>query len=173
MHIILLLILFILSISIVGFSLYTGISPMPSSRAAQKAFLKVLPQNAVHIYELGSGWGGVAFAMARACPKATIHAFELSWVPWLISICIRAIYQYKNVKIYRRNFFCFSLSKADVVVCYLYPGAMCKLRSVFEKELRSKTQVLSNSFAIHGWKPHAVIPVNDIWHSKIYAYIVN
>lgn len=143
---------------------------MPSSGAAQKSFLTALPQNVKHIYELGSGWGGLAFAMARAYPKATIHAFELSWLPWLVSVCVRAACRYQNVKIYRKNFFSCSLREADVVVCYLYPGAMHKLRPVLENGLKPGTWVLSNSFAIPGWKPRTVIPVADLWRSKIYVY---
>ncbi len=166
----LLLILIILSISIVGFSLYTGISPMPTSRAAQKSFLTALPKDAKHVYELGSGWGGLAFAMARVCPKATIHAFELSWLPWLVSICLKVSCRYRNVKIYRKNFFSYSLREADVVVCYLYPGAMHKLRPILEKGLKPGAYVLSNSFAVPGWKPHKVLPVQDLWYSKIYVY---
>lgn len=144
---------------------------MPSSRAAQKAFLTTLHTHAKNIYELGSGWGGLAFAIARTCPEATIHAFELSWLPWLVSSCVCKICHYQNVRIYRKNFFFTSLGEADVVVCYLYPGAMHKLQPVFEKELKPGALVLSNSFAVPGWKPHAVIPVNDLWHSKIYVYV--
>ena len=144
---------------------------MPSSRAAQRTLLKALPKNSKHIYELGSGWGGLAFAIAGANPKATIHAFEVSWLPWLVSVCMCFVYRYRNVKIYKKNFFSCSLKEADVVVCYLYPGAMRKLRPVLEKELKPGASVLSNSFAIPGWGPPRVIPVTDLWHSEIYVYM--
>lgn len=143
---------------------------MPSSRAAQKAFLSALPPHIKHIYELGSGWGGIAFAAARACPTATIHAFELSWAPWFFSCCVRIACRYHNVRIYRKNFFSCSLREADVVVCYLYPGAMRKLSPLCEKSLKPGALILSNSFALPGWTPQAVIPVDDFWKSEIYIY---
>lgn len=167
---ILVLILIILSISIVGFSLYTGISPMPSSRAAQNAFLNALPRGILQIYELGSGWGGLAFCMARNRPEATVYAFELSWLPWFVSICRRVVGRYHNVKIYRKNFFYISFHSADAVVCYLYPGAMLHLRPQLEAELKVGSCVISNSFAIPGWKPQQVIAIPDLWSSNLYVY---
>lgn len=143
---------------------------MPSSRAAGRVILNALPPDVPHIYELGSGWGGVAFAIARARPQATIHAFELSWMPWLVSHCFRMAFGMGNVKIHRKNFFTCSLAQADVVVCYLYPGAMRQLGPLCEEVLKPGAWVLSNSFAIPGWRPQAVIPVDDLWKSMIYVY---
>lgn len=174
MHIvlvILIIILFILSVSIVGFSLHTGISPMPSSSKAKKAILSVIPQDSHTIYELGSGWGGLALALAKALPLAQLHAFELSPLPWIISTLVQKIVRRSTLNIYKKNFFLHPLEGADVVVCYLYPKAMQKLKSKFEKELRPGTWVISNSFAIPGWAPVKVVQLNDIWKSEIFVYI--
>ena len=39
------------------------------------------------------------------------------------------------LKFERRGFYSVSLTEAQVVVCYLYPGAMERLRGKFESEL--------------------------------------
>ena len=52
----------ILGLTVIASILYgtikTGISPMPSSRQAQKAVLALIPSSISRlVYELGSGWG--------------------------------------------------------------------------------------------------------------------
>lgn len=143
---------------------------MPSTVKARNAFLQALPLDVKNIYEFGSGWGGVAFALAKQCPTATIHAFEISWLPWFISWFRKQNFGYYNLKIYRKNFFLAQLDQADVVVCYLYPGAMRRLKPFLEKSLKEDAWVLSNSFTIPLWKPKGVISVNDFWKSEIYVY---
>ena len=168
--VLLVLLLLIFSISIVGFSLYTGISPMPSSRNATRIMALSLPKNSQNIYELGSGWGGLAIYLARKHPLARCHAIEISPLPWIVSVALQRIRQCSNLKIRRKNFFLLSLAEADVVVCYLYPGAMLKLKTKFERELKQGSWVISNSFAVPGWVPANTVQINDIWGSKIFIY---
>lgn len=142
-----------------------GISPMPSSRKAQKALLSLAGSGIV--YELGSGWGSLAVALSK---KNRVHAFENATIPWLVSLLQKRFHQANNLSIERTDFFTKDLSKADIVICYLYSGAMQKLGPKFEKELKKGTLVISNSFQIPGKKPDQVIEVNDWMRSKIYCY---
>ncbi len=57
-----------------------------------------------------------------------------------------------------------------MVVCYLYPGAMRKLKDKFEQELAPGTLVVSNTFSISGWKPINVIDTHDLYNTHIYLY---
>lgn len=165
-----LLFLFIGSISIVGFSLYVGISPMPSSRAAKEAILSLIPPDYKNIYELGAGWGTLALPIAHSHPSSRIHAIEISPIPWMVLVLRRKIQGFSNVMIKRKNFFSISLHEADLIVCYLYPGAMKKLKAKFENELKAGTLVITNSFAIPGWIPLKEIQTQDFWNSRIYLY---
>ncbi|PIS03205.1 MAG: SAM-dependent methyltransferase [Chlamydiae bacterium CG10_big_fil_rev_8_21_14_0_10_42_34] len=159
------LLISILLLSVAVDTVRLGISPMPSSKRAKQAILSI-PKNGL-IYELGSGWGNLAFALAEKYP---IRCFECAFLPWIFSSLLKVIRRRKNISIERKNFFSENLSKADVVVCYLYPGAMEKLKDKFENELKSGALVISNSFQIPGKKPDHVIEVNDWMHCNIYCY---
>ena len=170
---ILFLLLTIVTISIVCFSLHFGISPMPSNRKVKRALLTYLPDDQKgKIYELGSGWGGVAFLLARRYPNCQIVAFEGSWVPYFCAKLLHRFYCFPNLTFRRKNFFDHSLDDATGVFCYLYPGAMEKLKVKFEEELHPGTWVLSNTFAIPGWSPEKAVELKDIYRSKLYHYFL-
>ncbi len=142
-----------------------GISPMPSSRKARKVLVSLVQKGAV--YELGCGFGTLAAALSR---KNGVCAFEQALIPWFFSVIQKHIRGAKTLSIERKDFFSVDLSHADVVVCYLYPGAMQRLGPKFEKELKKGAMVLSNSFQIPGRKADEIIEVGDWMRSKIYCY---
>lgn len=156
--------------SIVFYSWKYGISPTPSSRQAKRQILRLIPEGKETIVELGSGWGTLAFALARQCPLAKIEAYEISSIPYLVSKGIQRMLCYSNLNIHKQDFFQVSLESASVVVCYLYPGAMKKLKTKFEKELAKGTLVISHTFAVPGWSPQAVFYLNDLYQNPIYLY---
>jgi len=160
-------------ISIVLTSLRAGISPMPSSRKAQKAIISAIPPNTNGlIIDLGSGWGNVAFPLARSFPQATVRGVELSLIPWAMSRIGAALWGPSNLDIGRGNFQDIPLEGAEVVICYLYPEAMTSLKTKFEEELKSDTLIISNTFGIARWEPEEVITLNDIHQTPIYCYRV-
>lgn len=124
------------------------------------------------IYELGSGWGTLAFPLANKFPSCLVIAVENSPFPYLVSKLRGFIFPLKNLVMQKEDFFQVSLKDARVVVCYLYPGAMSQLKEKFEKELREDSWVISNTFAIPGWKPVKEITLTDCYRTKIYLYSV-
>lgn len=168
---------FILSLAIVSIVFYSmsyGISPMPSSSKAKKALLQAIPTEIQgKIFELGSGWGTLAFAIAKRCPQCLVYAYEISIVPWLISRLIQSQLQLNNLFILRRDFFKVSLVEANLIVCYLYPGAMSKLKQKFEAELKPGTMVISHTFAVPGWTPLKIYQLNDLYKTLIYIYLLD
>ena len=160
-------------ISIVATSLRVGISPMPSSRKAQKAIISAIPHNTQGlIFDLGSGWGNVIFPLARSFPLASIRGIELSLVPWAVSQIRASLFGSSNLDIQRGNFQDISLECAEVVVCYLFPDGMTSLKKKFEEELKPNTLIVSNTFRLAGWEPEEVITLNDIHQTPIYRYRV-
>lgn len=143
---------------------------MPTSRMAKKAILSLIPPSSRHIYELGSGWGHLVFPLAKAHPAAQIHAFEISPIPWIVSKWIHFILRYPNLLIERRDFLNLDLEGADCVVCYLYPGAMRRLKDKFDKELKADAVVISNSFFIPGWGEAKVITVGKLIKTNVYLF---
>jgi len=143
---------------------------MPSSSKAKKGIVSVIPKDTHIIYELGSGWGGLAFALSNAFPFAQLHAFEISPLPWIFATCMQKITGHITIQFHKKNFFFTSLAKADVIVCYLYPKAMNELKKKFEQELKPGTWVISNAFTIPGWTPVKVVQLKDVWKSEIFVY---
>ncbi len=174
MHIIPLLfgIILFFSITIVLFSLYVGITPMPSSLLTKKAMLKECATGGDRVYELGSGWGGVAFAIARRFSHKQIHAFELSWLPYLYARFKLKMMPLENLHFYNKDFLKVSLRQADQIVCYLSPRIMQKLRLKFEQELQPGALVISNYFSVQGWEAEKIHLLDDFWGSNIYLYRV-
>jgi hypothetical protein len=150
-----------------------GITPTPTSAKVKKQLLQILPKEIKgSIAELGSGWGTLAFALARYFPYNQVHAYEISPIPYYISKVLSCFYSYPNLHIQRRDFFAVSLKNVSLVVCYLYPEAMTRLKAKFEQELRPGTFVLSHTFAVPGWLPIRSERANDLYQTPIYLYQV-
>ena len=159
---------------IIVWSLINGIGPMPSTSRQRKALLQCLPKTFNGTaYELGSGWGTLALAVARRHPQCSVVGYENSPVPYLFSRLLLSVWNVPNVQFRYGNIHRAELSDAALVMCYLYPGAMQELKPKLEKELRSGAQVVSNTFLVRGWEPHHVEEVRDLFRTKIYVYSCN
>lgn len=158
--------------SIIAYSLYNGITPMPTSPRVRRKLLEIIIEQRIAgtVFELGSGWGTLALPLARVLPHCHIIAYENSPIPYLFSRFARTLYQLDNLEIIRENFYRASLAEADLVFCYLYPRAMERLRSKFERELKEKCLVISSTFAVPQWRAERVAEASDYYRTKIYVY---
>lgn len=126
----------------------TGVPPMSSSAAEAADVVKLLrsaglPDKPV-IYELGSGWGSLVVALARAFPDAEVRGVEMSPLPyWVARLRTRTL---ANVTLSRGDFFKADLADADAVTCYLMIRTMPKVASLLDRSLRPGTPVVSLSF---------------------------
>jgi hypothetical protein len=159
-------------------TLSTGASPVPTTRRMRKALLTLLPEHLPGnsgdvIYELGSGWGGLAFAVAKKYPETTVIGYEVSLLPWLFS-CVRLLFlPQDNLDFKLSNFLKHDLSNGVLVVCYLLPKPMEKLRVKLEIELKLGSLIVSNTFAFRGWRPIDDQIADDIYASRVFLYEVN
>jgi hypothetical protein len=159
--------------SIAWSTLRLGISPMPSSRRVRAALLELVPREVDgEVHELGAGWGGLALALADARPRARVVAWEASFVPWLVCRLRLALRPRPNLELRRRDFFEADLSGAQVVVCYLWTGAMTRLAEKFAAELKDGAVVLSQTFALRGWTAETTRVVDDVYRTPVYRYVV-
>lgn len=157
--------------SIVLWSLRNKISPMPTTPSAKHTLFSALPKlEKGTIYELGAGWGTLAIPLAKHFPQCSVVGIESSPVPFFISTLYRAFHRLPNLVLKRKDFFTEDLANASLVVCYLYPDAMRRLKDKLIQELPPGTWVVSNTFAIPGWEPENVENVDDFFGSKIYTY---
>ncbi|HSH69934.1 MAG TPA: hypothetical protein VK997_08455 [Deferrisomatales bacterium] len=157
---------------VVAYTLATGVSPMPTGRAARAALLGELPADpGGTVFELGAGWGGLAAALARRYPTRPVVGYELSPVPWLFAALGRWCAGPANLTLRRADFLRADLSPAGLIVCYLCPAGMARLRPKLEAELRPGSVVVSHFFALPGWRPEQpVARAADAACSPIYRY---
>jgi len=170
--VVLLTMLLIVLLSIVYYTIRCGISPMPSSAKAVRILSGLIAEISPpsHIIETGSGFGGLAIALARTFPGVRITAYELSPVPFIFSKILIRLLGIGNLHVFRADYLREDLSAADIIVCYLYPGGMARLMEKLKNELSRNAVVLSNTFAMPGWNPEKVIDTGDIYRTKVYVY---
>ena len=154
-------------------TLRTGASPLPTSASVRATMLAALPARVGGpIYELGSGWGGLARSLARRYPSELVRGFEVSVLPWAVSRAVLAAAGPANLSLACKNFHAADLSDAALVVCYLPGPAMEKLRPKLEAELPRGALILSNTFALRGWQAVDTRTAPDMYRSRIYLYRV-
>ncbi|WP_051206396.1 class I SAM-dependent methyltransferase [Oceanospirillum maris] len=171
------LLVIIALMSILIGTLRTGISPMPSSRKAHRQVVRLLRQsNALtsskrQLIDCGSGWGNLAFKLARHFPEDKIVGFELSRLPWLFSTLAARVMGLKNLYFIRADFLKQDLSTADVLVCYLHPEGMQKLNhKLTSVPSEYQQQLISIYFALPGRQPQSQEQLTDLYRTKVYQY---
>jgi hypothetical protein len=161
-----------------------GISPMPTSKAVRLAVAAEVNRIAGYgnIIEAGSGWGTLGLDVIRHCPGKRLTGIENSSLPlWFSqlhtilltrflpvagsreSLCKR--FYFKRGDIYKSSY-----SDADIVLCYLFPGAMVRLAEKFKQELPPGAVVISVCFALPGRQPIRTITCKDRLRTKVYVY---
>ena len=160
------------ALGLLVYSFIAGVAPVPTTSKVKTKILGALPPDLEgSIFELGSGWGTLAYALARRFPACTVIAYEISPIPWFICKLRLALFPQPNVILRRADFHTASLEQAAAIVCFLFPGCMKKLGPKLQKELPPGALVVSHTWPIPGWLPEAVHQADD-WHSsRVYEYV--
>lgn len=160
--------------SIIYSTVRVGISPMPSSKKAYQAILELTDDtNLGTIYDLGSGWGNLVIRLAKHYPERQIIGYELSFFPWLCTCLLKRVLGLTNLTVYRKDFLQADLSEAEVIICYLFPKTMTKLRNKLRQEKGKLQFVISNNFALPAQQVSKTIRIDDFYKSPIYFYEMN
>ena len=125
------------------------------------------------IIDLGSGWGNFVIPIAKRYPQRQIVGYEMSLLPYLTSTLIKHVLGLKNLTLYRQNFLNANLSTASVLVCYLFPAAMEKVKNKLMLEKPAAEFLISNNFALPLYQFDKMIQINDFYKSPIYLYKLN
>jgi 16S rRNA A1518/A1519 N6-dimethyltransferase RsmA/KsgA/DIM1 with predicted DNA glycosylase/AP lyase activity len=160
-------------VSIILSTLRLGTPPVPTSPRVLREVLRLVPpEQQGTVLELGSGWGTLAFALADHCPRARVVAYELSPVPYAFSWLRQRLAPRPNLLLVRQDFFQASLSGASLVVGYLVPAVMTRLKPKLTQELAPGSLILTHTFALRGWKPRESRVVDDLYRTHVYLYSV-
>lgn len=163
---ILLFIALAILISIAGSTYKYGIGPTPTSPKVKTALFQHLPKlSKGPIYEIGAGWGTLAFSLADRYPNHSVIAIEVSFFPWLFMYLRAFLFPRKNLIISFSDFFEKNLEDGKLIICYLYPEAMKKLEPKLSRQL-----VISHTFAFPHRTPKQTIYVKDLYNTPIYIY---
>jgi len=147
---------------------------MPSSNKAYNTMMKLAEETGSGaIVDFGSGWGNFVIPMAKKYPQRQIIGYELSLLPWLISTLLKKVLGLKNLTIYRQDFYKADLCKASVLVCYLFPKAMEKIKQKLLKEQHQVNFLISNNFALPSSEPYKVMQLDDFYRSPVYLYKIS
>ena len=161
----------LVTLSLIFSTVKLGISPMPSSNKAYNAMVEFVEITGTEaIIDLGSGWGNFVIRIAKKNPQRQVIGYEMSYLPWLMSILLKKVFGLQNLTLYRQNFYNVNLPDASALVCYLYPGAMEKIRDKLILEQPNISFLLSNNFALPSWQPYKMKTIDDFYKSPLYLY---
>lgn len=137
-----------LIVSLLIFQGITGVPPHSSNSLEAADVILLLKEAGVAegavVYDLGSGWGSLVIALARAFPNAEIRGIEMSPLPyWIARLRTRNL---PNITLRRGNFYHCNLTDAAAVTCYLMIKPMPKLARLLDQMLRPGTPVVSIAF---------------------------
>lgn len=124
------------------------------------------------IYELGSGWGGLAFVIAKQYPNCQVKAVELSPVPYYMSKFKQAFSGLKNLDIKRQDFFDLDLKDAKAIAVYLSPYHLDRLEEKFNEELAKGVVIVANGFPLNTTKPLQTVTTKAALEKSVYLYRV-
>lgn len=169
---------FVLLFTLIAVSLYYDhklkIPPAPTLPWVRRRIISALKTHLTKdnptIIELGSGWGGLSFSIARNFPKAQVLGYELSPFPFWFSKW-REIFG-TRVHFTRGDIFDQDLSGADAVVYYLSPVVAERLAAKFKAELKPGTVIVSNAFALPGFDQADILETNIGVKIRVYVYRV-
>lgn len=155
-------------------SLRNGISPMPSSASVRRVVAAEIDKisGIDTIVEAGSGWGTLAIQLAKKCQDAQVIGIENSIIPFGISKLAAGLGSNQNITFIRGDLYNYQYEQANVVVCYLFPGAMRKLSPLLRERLATGSYVISICFALPDWQPARIITCRDLYQTKVYIYSI-
>jgi hypothetical protein len=157
--------------SILTTTMRNRISPTPTTYKVKKYLLKLLKEESPKkVVDLGAGWGTIVFPIAKQHPNAKVIAYENSLIPFLFMKLRQLISPTPNLYIERRNFYREDLSSYDLIICYLFPLGMKKLKNKFTSELNNNASIYTHTFSIPGWEPINKWKVKDLYRTTIFQY---
>ncbi|MBI1906070.1 MAG: methyltransferase domain-containing protein [Rhodocyclales bacterium] len=140
-----------------------------SNHATAQAVAGLLAQDRPQrVLDLGSGTGSLLLPLARLRPDCEFIGMETAPAPYLVSrIRARGL---PNLRLARGDFFAPSWAGYDLIYSFLSPVPMKQVWDKARREMGEQCVLVSNSFAIPGVEPAAIIDVDDARSTRLYVY---
>lgn len=159
----------------IGTFAYAGIIAAPWVPTRKRDIERVLRLSQVKpneiLYDLGSGDGRIIIAAAQHFGARSV-GYEIAFLPYIYSY-VKIIFMglFPKARVRFKNFFKENLKDADVIVTFLLPKGIERLKKKYEKELRVGSRVVSCAWEIPGWTPERVDKPNTC-EIAVYVYII-
>ncbi|NWG87580.1 MAG: class I SAM-dependent methyltransferase [Hydrogenophilaceae bacterium] len=135
-----------------------------SSHRAKTELAHLLPHTqGLRLLDIGSGTGGLLAQLAQARPDLRLAGVESAPLLWLVS----RLRLGKRADIRFGSLWRHDLSRYDVVYAFLSPEPMARLWDKVRREMKPGSLFISNSFAVPGVAPDAVIDLNDLNRGRL------
>ena len=143
----------------------------PSSEEVVKAMLEIAQVGKDDlVYDLGCGDGRIVIAAAQ---KTGAHGVGVDMDPERIKESLenaRKANVTNRVQFFQRDLFETDISKATVVMLYLWPEVNLKLRPKLLRELKPGTRVVSHSHDMGSWKHDQTMRTPD--GHRVYFWVI-
>ena len=139
------------------YTMIKGAPFVPTQMKQVDRMLKAVPiKPGMKVYDLGSGDGRLVHKAAKKY-KAKATGFEYSPLVWLWAKFLSLFWR-SEAKLKFGNLFKQDLSDADVIVCYLLPGPMKKMREEIYPKLKKGAFIVSHAFHLPDAKVWKKLP---------------
>lgn len=147
------------------------VSCMPTTAHVRREIMGLVPTlTGGRIMELGSGWGGICFSLARQFPDREVVGIESSFFPYWFSRLRARWLGLSNLTLLCEDFFDADFRRSALTVCYLSNPIMKRLAGKFRAELPADAILVSSTFFVPDWAPEKVLDVQGLWNTRIFVY---
>ena len=133
----------------------------------EKVLEKLPKTDGLTFLDIGCGFGGLMFYLARERPNQVFTGIELSPMCWLWTKLGSLFCKNKNVKILYGNFWKLDFSKFNAIYAFLAPPPMPEVWSKIEAD-GGVDIFMSYCFEVPGAKPKEIITLDE--SKKLYIY---
>jgi hypothetical protein len=138
----------------------TQVPYYPSGATTWDSVAGLLPAQPQRFIDIGSGFGGLALALARRRPDCRCEGIEVAPLPWFVSHlrALRTRLRHGVVtRFLRGDYYRLDLGDYDMVFAYLSPAAMPALWAKARAEMAPGSLLLSCEFPVPDIAPDIVI----------------
>jgi SAM-dependent methyltransferase len=139
-----------------------------SSRDAQIALAKLLPDRPITFLDAGCGDARVLTRLASARPESRFHGIEHALGPWLAAR-MRCRDREQQCHVFRGDLWGRTLAQYDVVYAFLSPAVMQRLWDKARQEMRPGSLLVS-AFGVPNVKPDEQFEVGDVLRTQLHVW---
>ena len=143
-------------------AVFTRVPLYLSSDQAAAELARLLPPGG-RFCDLGCGLGGPLARLAALRPDATLHGVEAAPLNWAVS----RLRLGRRAQVRLGSLWEADLSGYDLIYAYLSPAPMARLWDKAQREMRSGSLFVSNSFEVPGLAFDEVIELDDLSRSRL------